>query len=154
MSRAMFNPPPRRQQGMVLVVCLLVIVVITLIAATATKTSTFEEKMAASTQSYNQTFQAAESAVEIGIGTDSLMFEALDNSSRLSSKKTIDANSDGVIACAITEFKAEGIAPGNSIGSASTFIFEVEAGGKMEAMNASTVIRQGFYRVSFVGTSE
>ncbi len=154
MSRANLIKPPRAQQGMVLVVCLLVIVVITLIAATATKTSTFEEKMAANAQSYNRTFQAAESAVEHGIHTDSLMFEALDTSSRLSSIESVTTNADGVTSTVQTEFKTEGIAPGNSLGSASTFLFELKAIGAMDEMNASTQIRQGYYRVSFVGTTE
>lgn len=144
-----------RQRGMVLVVCLLVIMMVTLIATTATRTSTFEEKMAANAQTYNRTFQAAESAVEVAINNDTLMFEAIDNTStRLSSIQSVAIGDSGVVASAQTKFKGEGIAPGNSIGSASTYMYEIQAEGSLDAMNASTEIRQGFYRVSFVASNE
>ena len=145
---------PERQQGVVLIVCLLVIVVVTLIAGTAMKTSGVEEKMAANAQTYNRTFQAAESAVELAFNNDTLMFESIDASDGLSSVVSASIGSDGVTASAQTEFRGEGIAPGNSIGSASTFMYEVIGTGEMDSMNASTVIRQGYYRVSFVGSTE
>ncbi|WP_207063344.1 PilX N-terminal domain-containing pilus assembly protein [Motiliproteus sp. SC1-56] len=144
-----------RERGMVLVVCLLVILMVTLIAATATRTSTFEEKMAANAQTYNRTFQAAESAVEVAINNDNLMFEAIDDvSTATSSQQSVPIGDSGVTASAQIEFKGEGIAPGNSIGSASTYMYEIHAIGSMDSMNATTEIRQGFYRVSFVGSSD
>jgi type IV pilus assembly protein PilX len=143
-----------REQGMVLIVCLLIIVVVTLIAGTAMKTSGVEEKMAANAQSYNRTFQAAESAVELAFSNDNMMFEAIDATDGLSSVASTAIGSDGLTATAQTEFRGEGIAPGNSIGSATTFMYEVIGTGELESMNTSTVIRQGYYRVSFVGGNE
>ncbi len=152
--RSNHSPQPRQQRGMVLIVCLMVIVVVTLIAGTAMKTSGVEEKMAANAQTYNRTFQAAESAVQLAFDDDTMMFESIDASDGLSSVTSASIGSSGVTATAQTEFKGEGIAPGNSIGSASTFMYEVIGTGEMESMNASTVIRQGYYRVSFVGSTE
>ena len=146
--------PIPRQQGVVLVVCLLVIVVVTLIAATMIKTSGFEEKMAANAQTYNRTFQAAESAIEFAIDSDSMMFAAIDASDSLSSISTVSMGTSGVTATAQTEFIGQGIAPGNSIGSASTYMYEVHGTGAMVDMNATTVIRQGYYRVSFVASTD
>ncbi|WP_421861825.1 pilus assembly PilX family protein [Motiliproteus sp.] len=155
MSRIPNHRPYRmRQQGVVLVVCLLVIVVVTLIAATSTKTSSFEEKMAANAQTYNRTFQAAESAVEFAIDDDQMMFDAIDNTNSLSSTVTVSMGTSGVSATAQTEFIGEGIAPGNSIGTASTYMYEVHGTGEMTDMNASTLIRQGYYRVSFVASTD
>jgi len=145
---------PARQRGMVLVVCLLVIMVVTLIAATATKTSTYEEQMAANAQTYNRTFQAAESAVELAFTNETLMMEAADASDALSSTVSSAIGSSGVIATAQMRFRGEGIAPGNSIGTASTFLYEINGEGTLEAMNTSTLVRQGFYRVSFVTSSD
>ncbi|MEH6472915.1 MAG: PilX N-terminal domain-containing pilus assembly protein [Halopseudomonas sp.] len=147
-------PHIQQQRGMVLIVCLLVIVVVTLIAGTAMRTSGMEEKMAANAQTYNRTFQAAESAVELGIDSDTMMFESIDASDSLSSVTSASIGSHGVVATAQTEFRGEGIAPGNSIGSATTFMYEVIGTGEMETMNASTVIRQGYYRVSFVASTD
>ncbi|MEH6824772.1 MAG: PilX N-terminal domain-containing pilus assembly protein [Motiliproteus sp.] len=155
MNRTLQRPhSPQRQQGVVLVVCLLVIVVVTLIAATMIKTSAFEEKMAANAQTYNRTFQAAESAIEFAIDTDSMMFAAIDASDSLSSISTVSMGTSGVTATAQTEFIGQGIAPGNSIGSASTYMYEVHGTGAMVDMDATTVIRQGYYRVSFVASSD
>mgnify|MGYP000273459369 CR=1 FL=1 len=153
-SKATVIAPASNQQGMVLIVCLMVIVVVTLIATTVTKTSFFEEKMAARSQTYNRTFQAAESAVEYGVEVESMMFEATDASDSMSTTHTVDLSTSGVSATAQTEFKGEGIAPGNSIGSVSTFRYEVQGLGQMTDMNASTLIRQGFYRVSFVASTD
>ncbi|MEH6626101.1 MAG: PilX N-terminal domain-containing pilus assembly protein [Motiliproteus sp.] len=146
--------PPHKQQGVVLIACLLMIVIVTLIAATSSKTATFEEKMAANAQTYNRTFQAAESAVELGFDTESLMFEAIDASDGFSSVASVAIGSSGVSATAQTRFIGEGIAPGNSLGTASTFRYEVHGSGEMTDMNASTLIRQGFYRVSFVTSTD
>lgn len=146
--------PHSRQQGVVLIVCLLVVVVVTLIASAVTRTSGYEEKMAANTQTYNRTFQAAETAVEYGIDADSMMFEATDAGDGMSTTANISLNTPGVTATAQTEFKGEGIAPGNSLGTVSTFRYEVHAEGKMTDLNASTLIRQGFYRVSFVSSTD
>ncbi len=143
-----------RQQGVVLVVCLLVILVVTLIAATMIKTSAFEEKMAANAQTYNRTFQAAESAIELAINTDSMMFDAIDASDNLSAIVTASMGTSSVTASAQTKFIGQGIAPGNSIGSASTFMYEVHGTGAMAEVNATTMIRQGYYRVSFVASSD
>lgn len=143
----------RGQGGMVLVVCLLVIMVVTLIAATATKTSTYEEKMAANAQTYNRTFQAAESAVELAYTNEVMMMEAIDASNSLSSVTSTAVGSHGVVATASIRFRGEGIAPGNSIGTASTYMYEINGEGALDEMNTSTLIRQGFYRVSFVTSS-
>ncbi|WP_210396389.1 pilus assembly PilX N-terminal domain-containing protein [Motiliproteus sediminis] len=141
---------PNRQRGVVLVVCLLVIMVVTLIAATATKTSTYEEKMAANAQTYNRTFQAAESAVELAFTNETMMMEAIDASDSISSTTSTAVGSHGVVATASIRFRGEGIAPGNSIGTASTYMYEINGEGELDEMNTSTLIRQGFYRVSFV----
>ncbi|MFT5722281.1 MAG: hypothetical protein ACI9W6_002607 [Motiliproteus sp.] len=150
----MSRPQGTHQQGIVLVVCMLVIVVVTLVAATMMKTSAFEEKMAVNAQTYNRTFQAAESAIELAIETDSMMFQATDATDNLSSIVPLPMLTPGVTASAQTEFIGQGIAPGNSIGSASTYMYEVLGTGAMEAMNATTVIRQGYYRVSFVASTD
>jgi len=154
MSGMRYPRSAARQQGMVLVVCLLVIMMVTLIAATATKTSTYEEQMAANAQTYNRTFQAAESAVELAFTNENLMMEAADASDALSSTTSSAIGSSGVVATAQIRFRGEGIAPGNSIGTASTFLYEINGEGALEAMNTSTLIRQGFYRVSFVTSSD
>ncbi len=153
-SRCYQLTPPKTQQGVVLIACLLVIVVVTLIVATGSKTASFEEKMAANAQTYNRTFQAAESAVEYGFDVEALMFEATDASDGYSSVASVAIGTSGVSATAQTRFLGEGIAPGNSIGSASTFRYEVHGNGEMTDMNASTLIRQGFYRVSFVTSTD
>ena len=95
--RSTHPPQLRQQRGMVLIVCLLVIVVVTLIAGTAMKTSGMEEKMAANAQTYNRTFQAAESAVELAFGDDTMMFESIDASDSLSSVTSASIGSSGVI---------------------------------------------------------
>lgn len=157
MNRSLARPIPSRgvthQRGMILVVCLLVIMMVTLIAATATKTSTYEEQMAANAQTYNRTFQAAESAVELAFTNETLMMEAADASDALSSTVSTAIGSHGVVATAQIRFRGEGIAPGNSIGTASTFLYEINGTGELEEMNTSSLIRQGFYRVSFVTSS-
>lgn len=145
---------PQRQQGVVLIVCLLVIVIVTLIASAVSQTSGFEERMAANAQTYNRTFQAAETAVEYGVDQETLMFEATDASDGYSTTVNVPLSTNGVSATAQTWFRGEGIAPGNSIGTASTFRYEVQAEGKMTDLNASTLIRQGFYRVSFVASTD
>lgn len=145
---------PGKQQGMVLIVCLLVIVIVTLIAGTAMRTSGLEEQMAANAQTYNRTFQAAESAVELAFNDDTMMFESIDASDALSSIVSSSIGSSGVTASAQTKFRGEGIAPGNSLGSATTFMYEVIGTGEMASMNAATVIRQGYYRVSFVASTD
>lgn len=143
-------PFKQQQQGMVLVACLLVIVVVTLIASAVTRTSGYEEKMAASAQTYNRTFQAAETATESGVDNETLMFEATDASTSISSSTDVPVNTAGVTATVTTEFLGEGIAPGSSIGTVSTFRYESQGLGSMNDLDASTLIRQGFYRVSFV----
>ena len=148
------SPSARSQRGVVLIACLLVIVVVTMIAATASKTSTFEEKMAANAQTYNRTFQAAESAVEYGFDVEDLMFEATDASDGYSSVASVAVGTSGVSATAQTRFLGEGIAPGNSLGTASTYRYEVHGTGEMTDLNSSTLIRQGFYRVSFVTSTD
>ncbi|MCW8884571.1 MAG: PilX N-terminal domain-containing pilus assembly protein [Motiliproteus sp.] len=145
---------PNKQRGVVLIACLLVIVVVTMIAATASKTSSFEEKMAANAQTYNRTFQAAESAVEYGFDVEALMFEATDASDGYSSVDNVTVGTSGVTATAQTRFLGEGIAPGNSLGTASTYRYEVHGTGEMTDLNSSTLIRQGFYRVSFVTSTD
>ncbi len=150
------RPPtqlPDRQQGMVLIVCLLVVAVVTLIVTSATETSSYEEKMATSAQTYNRTFQAAETAVEYGVDVEAMMFEAMDDANNLSASAAVPVNTDDVSASAQTEYLGEGIAPGNSLGTSSTFRFEIRGEGEMSKMDASTLIRQGFYRVSFVAST-
>ncbi len=147
-------PYPQRQRGVILIVCLLVIMVVTLIATTATRTSTFEEKMAATAQTMNRTFQAAESAVHAGLDNETLMFEALDASDRLSSTASVPFATEGVSATAQTRYVGQGIAPGNSLGTATTYKYEIRGEGRMDDFRASTLVRQGLYRVSFVTSTE
>ncbi len=144
---------PQQQQGIVLIAALLVVVIITIIASAMTRTSGYEEKMATNAQTYNRTFQAAESAVEEVINNETLMFEAIDANDDLSSTLQVPLGTSGVTASAQTEFIGEGLVPGNSIGSVSSFRYEVLATGEMTNYDASTLIRQGFYRVSFVSST-
>lgn len=144
---------PRRQKGVILIASLVVIVIITIIASAIVRTSSYEEKMSANMQTYNRTFQAAESAVETAIDNETLMFEATDANDDLSSVLAVPLGTSGVTATAQTEFIGEGIVPGNSLGTVSSFRYEVLATGEMTNFDASTLIRQGFYRVSFVSST-
>ncbi|OMH33722.1 PilX N-terminal domain-containing pilus assembly protein [Motiliproteus sp. MSK22-1] len=145
-----FNRPKnigQRQQGMILVVCMLVVLVVTLIVVSGTSTSSLEEQAATNAQTYNRTFQAAESGISVAIDDQDMMNEALDdNTTCTSSTASVQTTTPGVTATVQLTFIDRNHSDGDEIGTYVAFRFDSVGTGEMVDMKSATTIRQGFNR--------
>ncbi|MDX2421284.1 MAG: pilus assembly PilX N-terminal domain-containing protein [Amphritea sp.] len=149
----------KRQQGVVLVVTLLAIVAVTVLVTATLLTSTAEEKMAFNAQVTNQTFQAADSALNEVIETDDAMYEAIDAGVGGSSDvRRFDLGINRLNSESVMTYQGKGIPVGTSLSSAITYKFEVSGRGYVDDNDsygdsddeAATELLQGVYRISYV----
>ncbi len=139
---------------MVLVVCMLVVLVVSMIAISSVSTSSFEEKAATNAQTYNRTFQAAESGVGIAVEDLNMMMTAIDDENCLSGTSTVTTTTSGVTATAEVQFRSLSHTINGEIGEELTYRFEAIGIGQMADMNNTTRIRQGFNRRSTVVSTD
>lgn len=149
----------KSQQGIVLVVTMLAIVAVTVLVTATLLTSTAEEKMAFNAQTVNQTFQAADSALNEVIETDAPMFEAIDAGvGGNSGVRDFNLGINRLNSESIMVFQGKGVPVGTSLSSAITYKFEASGRGYVDDNNsfgdsddeAATELIQGMYRISYV----
>ncbi len=140
----------QRQQGMVLVVCMLVVLVVSLIAISSTGTSAYQERAATNAQTYNRTFQAAETGVGTAAEDLTMMLTAMDDDNCLSGSSSVTTTTSGVTATAEVRFRNMSHTINGEIGQELTYRFEAIGIGQLTDLNNTTTIRQGFNRISSV----
>ena len=144
-----------RQKGAVLIVSLMLMLVMTLLSIASMSTSVMQEKMAANAQNTNRTFQAAESAIgslvtDILGGSQTSLSTAITAANFIGPISNFDIADSHIVTTSQVEYLGEIIlSSGGSINAdeSSTLLrghrFELTGIGRIDEVQAQTVIRQG-----------
>jgi type IV pilus assembly protein PilX len=126
------------QTGATLIVGLVLLLVLTVVGVSGMNTATMEITMAANTQFQQDAFQQAENAIDIAIGTRAYS-TAAPRAINWIGNPDLDRR-------AVTAFRLNMNAPGNSSGELSAFHFDIQAIGR-GPRNALAEHSQSFYVV-------
>ena len=148
MRRVLPTPrrPDRCERGSALIVAMVFLIILTLLGLSTMTTSRIELRMANNAQFANLAFQAAESGIDLLLGTDALKAKLkTDPAQSFDQNYTLDAQglADHLSATTVTRYVTSGIAPGYSVDTPALH-FQITstgtAGGGGEAQHI-----QGFY---------